>query len=64
MACFIIDMSPSGVAVSADYTPTIGQPLAIGRAVGRVARHLEVGFAVKFITPLQPDELEGALTML
>src|SRR5205085_4654397 len=46
--CFIIDMSSSGVAVSADFTPRIGQPLAVGRAVGRVKRLLEIGFAVQF----------------
>ena len=38
--CFIIDMSVSGVAVSAQVQPPIGTPLAVGACVGRVVRHL------------------------
>jgi hypothetical protein len=59
--CFIIDMSSSGVAVSADYAPGIGQPLAIGRAVGRVVRHLELGFAVQFVVEQDVDGLDRVL---
>jgi hypothetical protein len=59
--CFIIDMSSSGVAVSADYEPSIGQPLAIGRAVGRVVRHLELGFAVQFVVDQDIDDLDCLL---
>jgi hypothetical protein len=47
--CFIIDMSASGAAVSADVQPDLGMPLAIGSCVGRVVRHFREGFAVKFI---------------
>jgi hypothetical protein len=47
--CFIIDMSISGVAVSAQVQPPIGMPLAVGACIGRVIRHLPDGFAVKFI---------------
>jgi hypothetical protein len=46
--CFIIDMSVSGVAVSADVQPEVGMPLAVGSCVGRVVRHFREGFAVKF----------------
>jgi hypothetical protein len=49
--CFIIDMSVSGAAVSAQLQPPIGTPLAIGACVGRVIRALPDGFAVKFIDP-------------
>jgi hypothetical protein len=56
--CFIIDMSASGVAVSADVQPAIGTPLAVGACVGRVVRHLELGFAVKFIEQPPRDNLE------
>lgn len=45
---FIIDMSSSGVAVSADLRPRIGTPLAVGVIIGRVVRHLPAGFAVHF----------------
>jgi hypothetical protein len=47
--CFVIDMSVSGAAVSAQLQPPIGTPLAIGACVGRVIRALPDGFAVKFI---------------
>jgi hypothetical protein len=48
-ACFIIDMSISGTAVSAQVQPPIGMPLAVGACIGRVVRHLPDGFAVKFV---------------
>jgi hypothetical protein len=47
--CFIIDMSVSGVAVSAEMQPPIGMPVAIGACIGRVVRLLPDGFAVKFV---------------
>jgi hypothetical protein len=56
--CFVIDMSVSGAAVSADVQPEIGSPLAVGRSVGRVIRHFREGFAVKFIRPVARDFLE------
>lgn len=57
-SCFVIDMSPSGAAVSADVQPEIGTPLAVGACVGRVVRHLDGGFAVKFIEEQGRDVLE------
>jgi hypothetical protein len=61
--CFIIDMSQSGVAVSADVLPPIGSLAGVGAVPGRVVRHIETGFAVQF-AELQPmDELEGLLTL-
>jgi hypothetical protein len=59
--CFIMDMSRSGVAVSADVILEIGAALAVGSVVGRVVRHLEVGFAVKFINLQDAATLEQAL---
>ena len=58
LRCFVIDMSVSGVAVSADVKPEIGTPLAVGKVVGRVVRHRADGFAVQFIEPQDPDLLE------
>jgi hypothetical protein len=46
--CLIIDISPSGVAVSADVEPEIGTRLAVGRCVGYVVRQFTEGFAVQF----------------
>lgn len=56
--CFVIDMSISGVAVSADVQPEIGTPLAVGSCVGRVVRHRPDGFAVKFTELQNRSELE------
>jgi hypothetical protein len=57
-SCSVIDMSVSGVAVSADVQPPIGTPLAIGAGVGRVIRHLHGGFAVKFAELQSSYDLE------
>jgi PilZ domain len=51
MPCFVIDVSLSGVAVSAESQPSIGTPLAVGAYVGRVVRVFEEGFAIKFVEP-------------
>ena len=58
LGCFVIDMSVTGAAVSADVQPALGSPLAIGRSVGRVIRHFREGFAVKFIQPVDRDYLD------
>jgi hypothetical protein len=56
--CFVIDVSVSGAAVSAELQPEIGTPLAVGACVGRVVRHLPSGFAVQFVEPLSRNDLE------
>jgi len=61
LPCLVIDMSASGAAVSADHTPELGEPLAIGRVVGRVVRKLEVGFAVQFVTAQEQEIIEELL---
>lgn len=55
--CFIIDVSTTGVAVSAEYDPPVGTPLAVGACVGRVIRKFDNGFAVKFAEKQKRDEL-------
>ncbi|MDB5500504.1 MAG: type pilus assembly PilZ [Tardiphaga sp.] len=57
-SCFIIDVSVSGAAVSADLQPAIGTPLAVGACIGRVVRHLPDGFAVQFVEPQNRADLE------
>jgi hypothetical protein len=59
--CFVIDMSVSGVAVSAEIDPAVGTPLAVGKVVGRVVRKLPAGFAVKFIELQNSNHLEQAV---
>lgn len=56
--CFVIDISRSGVAVSADLMPPIGTPMALGKLVGRVVRHFDIGFALQFVQLYERDELE------
>jgi len=61
--CLIIDMSRSGVAVSADIAPAITTLLAVGSVPGRVVRYLEYGFAVEFNDLQDLDKLEALLTL-
>ena len=62
--CFVINVSCSGVAVSADLLPQLGMPLAVGTVPGRVVRRLEFGFAVQFVSEQNPAAVEGLLTAL
>ena len=57
MNCLVIDISPSGVAVSADADPQIGERLAVGRTVGHVVRRFAEGFAVQFDQVQRVEEL-------
>jgi hypothetical protein len=61
LTCFVIDVSPSGVAVSADIEPEIGTRLAVGRTVGTVIRRFDEGFAVKFDQLQDPTRLEDTI---
>lgn len=56
--CFIIDVSTAGVAVSSEYDPSVGTPLAVGACVGRVIRKFDQGFAVKFAEKQNRDDLD------
>jgi hypothetical protein len=59
MVCFVVDLSASGAAISAEIVPHIGTVLAIGRVVGRVARHFEGGFSVKFVEAQSRESVEA-----
>ncbi|HEV7345127.1 MAG TPA: PilZ domain-containing protein [Devosia sp.] len=61
MPCFVIDISQSGIAVSADIWPDLGTPMAVGKLVGRVVRYLDVGFALQFIQLQELDQLEALM---
>jgi hypothetical protein len=61
LSCFVIDVSPSGVAVSADVDPEIGARLSVGRAVGHVVRRFNEGFAVQFDRVHELDYLEQVI---
>jgi hypothetical protein len=59
LACFVIDLSVSGAAVSADIVPRIGTVLAVGKVVGRVARYLPGGFAAEFVETQNRHDVES-----
>jgi len=61
LGCFVIDMSVSGVAVSADINPQLGDVLAVGKIIGRVVRLFPEGFALRFIELQSPELLEAWL---
>jgi hypothetical protein len=59
LPCFVIDISVSGAAISADVAPRVGTVLAVGKVAGRVARYLAGGFAVEFIETQDRQEIES-----
>jgi hypothetical protein len=61
IGCLVIDMSESGAAVSADVVPPLGTVVAIGKVTGRVVRHFNDGFAVRFKNLQNPEILEQVL---
>jgi hypothetical protein len=59
--CFVIDMSPVSAAVSASTVPAVGTPVAVGKIIGRVSRHLSDGFVIHFLQDQDLDHLERLL---
>jgi hypothetical protein len=59
--CRIADLSVSGVAVITDNRPPIGSSVRVGKAPGRVVRHLESGFAVEFTRIQNADILKDTI---
>lgn len=64
VACRIIDLSLSGAAISIsmELRPAIGALVMVGKAQGRVVRHIEDGFAVEFTRLQHPDFVEDNVT--
>jgi PilZ domain len=60
--CAIVDLSVSGVAVVSQQRPPIGAAVRVGKALGRVVRHLDNGFAVEFARILAPDALKTTIS--
>jgi len=61
--CLVLDVSVSGVAVSADTVPDIGTILAVGSVVGRVVRHFNDGFAIQFVQRQHLESLESMVVL-
>jgi uncharacterized protein (UPF0218 family) len=60
--CRVVDLSVSGVAVISDNRPPIGSLVRVGKAPGRVVRHLDNGFAVEFSRIQNPDALKDTIS--
>jgi len=58
MGCFVIDVSASGAAVSADIVPETGTVVTVGNVAGTVVRHFTEGFAVQFKQLQNPSVIE------
>jgi hypothetical protein len=58
MMCFVVDMSESGAAISAEVVPEIGTVLAVGKVIGRVVRHFSGGFSIRFVELQSRDRVE------
>jgi len=59
--CAILDLSVSGVAVVSSSRPPMRSMVQVGKAPGRVVRHLENGFAVEFSLVQNPDLLKTTI---
>lgn len=64
VGCRIIDLSQSGAAISIapELRPAVGAAVTIGKAQGRVVRHIENGFAMEFTRLQHPDFVEESIT--
>lgn len=51
VACEVLDLSLSGVALKTQNRPPIGETVLIGQMSGRVVRYHESGVAIEFIRP-------------
>jgi hypothetical protein len=64
VGCRVIDLSASGAAISInpDLRPAVGAMVTVGKAQGRVVRHIEDGFAIEFTRLQHPDFVEESVT--
>jgi hypothetical protein len=64
VACRIIDLSQSGaaVAIAPDLRPAVGSVVTLGKAQGRVVRHIDDGFAIEFTRLQHTDFIEDNIT--
>lgn len=59
MNCFVVDISASGAAISAETVPEIGTVLAVGKVAARVQRHFTGGFSVRFVELQSREHVEA-----
>jgi hypothetical protein len=60
VTCRVIDLSESGaaIAISPELRPAVGAMVTVGKAQGRVVRHIEDGFAIEFTRLQHHDFIE------
>ncbi len=61
--CFVLDLSASGAALSAQTIPKVGTVLALATIVARVVRHFDGGFAVQFIQRQDVQHIEARVNL-
>lgn len=64
VTCRVIDLSESGaaIAISPELRPVVGSMVTVGKAAGRVVRHIEDGFAIEFTRLQHSDFIEENVT--
>jgi hypothetical protein len=64
VTCRVMDLSESGaaIAISPELRPVVGAMVTIGKAQGRVVRHIEDGFAIEFTRMQHSDFIEENVT--
>ena len=64
VTCRVIDLSESGaaIAISPELRPVVGAMVTVGKAMGRVVRHIEDGFAIEFTRSQHSDFIEENVT--
>jgi hypothetical protein len=64
VTCRVIDLSESGaaIAISPELRPVVGAMVTVGKAMGRVVRHIEDGFAIEFTRLQHSDFIEENVT--
>jgi hypothetical protein len=64
VTCRVMDLSESGaaIAISPELRPVVGSMVTIGKAQGRVVRHIEDGFAIEFTRMQHSDFIEENVT--
>jgi hypothetical protein len=64
VTCRVIDLSGSGaaIAISPELRPVVGAMVTVGKAMGRVVRHIEDGFAIEFTRLQHSDFIEENVT--
>ena len=62
LPCLIIDCSASGAGITAEFTPEIGTTVKLGLVIGRVVRHFNGGFGIKYLVIQSSDDVEQLIT--